>query len=322
MTISRLAAGLCLCLGLGACGDQASTEYEGEPLFTMNGRIAQNLSQPSASELQPALAFIGLDSELRFLDVQMRGELLSDFTLDVFERPPEAAFFPVYLVDSPRVALARFTLLPAGHPDTLWIESSSGGAGCLGAGCEPADSTSYEMTSWCTTHGERAEHCFVETLTCPASDASAEDCEVTTYGDPALHVEVVSVNYLLMYIDAPAAPGSVASYLASAKETGLPAGYHLLAVERQTQVDAAQGELCEDQAEELALERYNEQFGTDFALDDIELADKQALEHLNVQAVADLDCHAMDEVWRHVPDPAAERVQIRIGDPASHTGFL
>jgi hypothetical protein len=287
----------------------------------MNGRIALNLTQQDASELQPALAFIGVESELRFLDVEMSGEL-SDFTLDVFERPAAEAFIPDDLIDSPRVALARFTVLPPDHPDVLWVEEISSGGACPSSGCTVSESWNAETLRWCTSRGEEAEHCFEETVTCRASDASPEDCEVTTAGDPSLRVEQVSLNYMLMYIDAPAAPDSVAAYLAGARDNGLAAGYHLLAVEQQTDAEIAQGDVCEDQADQLTLQRYNAEHGTSLTLSELDTQDERALDRLRLQAIADLDCHATDEVWKLVADPAAEHVQIRIGAPANGSGFF
>jgi hypothetical protein len=319
MSTHRFAAGLSLCIGLCACGDQASTAYQGEPLFSMNGRVELNLTRQNADELQPALAFLGMESELRFLDVSMSGEFPSDFTLDVFDRPPQDAFVlseVLAALDAPRMAVARFTVLPPDHPDVLWVEEISEGGGCLGPDCDPGNEWSAETTRWCTTRGEEADHCFAETVTCPSVDA-ADECEMTTAGDPSLRVEEVSLNYLLMYVDAAAPRGSVPAYLAGAREHGLSAGYHLLAVEQQTEAQIAEGELCENDAEHLALERYNTEHGTDITLDELRELEEAELDRLRWQAVADLDCHTNNEVWRYVADPAAERVNIRIGDPAN-----
>jgi hypothetical protein len=84
--MSLALAGLCV-----GCDAQAGEQYGGEPLLTMTGSVKFALDVPNEQDLVPMIAFRSLDSGMYMINVEAEGQFPAEFTLNVYDTPPEEA---------------------------------------------------------------------------------------------------------------------------------------------------------------------------------------------------------------------------------------
>jgi hypothetical protein len=175
---------------VGACDAQASTAYRGQPLLSMTGSVELALDSSNQGELSPALAFLNPeDAAIEIVDVEAQGEFPAEFAIQVYERPPQSAFFAIWdEQDAPKAALAFITAVTPEHPDAIEFadtqEVSVRPTTCSGGPCACPESGCVRSESkLCTRDGET---CFMEKVTCPQSDSPEEDCTVEYSGDPSV----------------------------------------------------------------------------------------------------------------------------------------
>jgi hypothetical protein len=118
-----------LLLAAVACEPQVGADYGGEPMLSIRGTV--QLTDPSQTDLVPALSFPAPNGDIVLMDVQVRGEFPSRFRLDVLEPPPDAVLFPNnVLADGPRpgvagqLAIGQVVVVPREHPGVLRVTES------------------------------------------------------------------------------------------------------------------------------------------------------------------------------------------------------
>lgn len=281
---------------LSACDTQASNEYRGESLLTLQGSV-EIMQATVEGPLVPAIAFITEGESISILDVAVDGMFPSSFTLNVFDPPPAHVIgdFAVFgngyqLPGEPRGTWGFITAVPPDHRDTFPLatgpsiigrsggEGGSGGAagggGSGGSGGSGQD-TCFLEAEWCTPSGE----CRREHYECPNDQARgcsvhAENefvaCALThSEGDPELGVDVferfagMSENYAVLYLEDEAPAGSWVAHFFS-DDGAIPAGYSLIEITVLDGSAQAQGRdllrgQCERLAEDTAIQRIFEQ---------------------------------------------------------------
>jgi hypothetical protein len=255
------------------CEAQASDAYRGEPLLVMRGSVALERAS-TEGELRPALAFLNSErAEIEIVEVESEGMFPAQFTLRVYQPPPEHAFGPISGDEgAPRVALAFITAVTAAHPDNIQFAAetvtSIGVTQCSPEPCEcPAEGCLRTRNELCTDDGER---CFSETVRCPASDSPDEDCTVEQTGDDSLTESPwrsfagLSENYALFYLEE-ALEAETPFAIRLGTRDALTAGYNLLSIRALTTQEAADNEACRALAQEHAVERFNETHGTEYS---------------------------------------------------------
>jgi hypothetical protein len=238
---------------------------------------------------------------------------------------------------------SAITAVTADHPDVIDnpVHQGSGGLTCADDVSCSAGTVTFE--SWCTRDGE---HCYQETTSCPSNSSLPEECEFTTQGDPALKRDMwdsfagLSENYGVVYLRDPAPRRSWTAQVLGAREHGLAAGYHVLAIEPGSEERELQAMRCSQDAAEVAAEGYNERHDTAWSAE--QLANDECgqdpmpctadgsvcgsgflpcapdtieeFERTRELVLVDLDCPLTYVVLRPVEDLASERVSVRI-DP-------
>lgn len=318
-------------IGLG-CDAQTGDQYRGEPLLTMSGSVQLALEVDNQDQLMPALAFRGQDGDSRMfvVDADVQGHFPAEFTLNVYEPPPEGAIqtLEAHYEQRPRVAIGYITAVTPETPRTFryGTSESSFGSGCAvdAEGGTPPCPTTHQ---WCNSDQTA---CYTEVVTCPASDSPPEDCTVVADGDPALkndqfdELSGLSENYMVLWLEEPAPPRSWIAYAVGKRDEGLAQGYHL--IELTEQDESPEHDACIRRADSLAAERLNERLGTHYTgleLDEYcvnsagdcdEDATYAAYLRLRVEAEVELDCGPDDLLITHIDDPASERISVHIGD--------
>lgn len=280
---------LTLAVGLAGCDAQATTEYEGNSLFSMSGRIEVALE--ASDDLIPAIAFMapGAD-EIRFVPAAVSGEFPANFRLDLYEPPPASVVDGFEYEEhpgEPRYTIGYIAAVTPNHLTTLYYGTSCTGTSenpvCNDEGCTGA----MECKTFDASH-RGTIHMF-----CPVgADAASitpplQQCEITSRsGDPMLGslwkdpmFAGAADNYAVAYLAGAAPAGGFVARRLGAPE-GLSAGYHLLrtkpwytwpAVELTAEQEAAEDakQKCNDDARMLAVDRYNAAHGTDATVSDI-----------------------------------------------------
>ena len=272
---TSLAIALTCVAGVG-CDAQFSPEYLGDPLLTVSGSVEISNGR-TEGQLIPALAFTNQsDGLVDIVEVGVHGEFPSDFRLDVYERPPEGAFFAAgHQRGEPRIALGYITAVSSDHPDRIRFATSQhvmASAGCLDEGCtKTCESEGIECrvltNEWCQSDGTT---CYQEVMFCPTLEAWAPDCRIEGTGDPAIkdepfrHFAGFSSNYVVAYLEARAPAGSWTAALLGSREA-VPAGYGLYAYRGFDNGEQQDGAECEERAAGLAARKYNADHGTHYA---------------------------------------------------------
>ncbi|MDD9969657.1 MAG: hypothetical protein OXR73_25655 [Myxococcales bacterium] len=276
MTTHSLTASMTALLLLSACGDQASTAYQGEPLLRFDGRV-QLLQGTADRALIPALAFQAPHGYWSVMDVEVAGEFPASFTLSVLDPPPDNArlSFSDLWPESPDFAAAAITAADENHPAGFQRANNKGTqSACAGL---PADCTRVRRDfcytgdgdpQWSDYRGDGLPFvdCYSEVRDCPLTfehgrDADYDQCElVESQGDPTLasgadsEFAGFSQGHTVVYLYGPAPEGSMVAQLFNAPH-GLPSGYHLLERRPRTAQEQEEAWACHDEAEELAYER-------------------------------------------------------------------
>jgi hypothetical protein len=261
----RAIASLSLIFALLGCDSQVGVAYRGEPLLSMTGRVELAEERPDGP-LVPALAF--LDEErgfVYFLDVEVTGEFPAEFSIDVFDPPPDDAFVPVSkFLDGPLAAVGYITAVVEDHPASVRLGNHQGGL----ATCDAEQCRSEE--SWCTVD---LSECYVEVGHCAPDDLT--DCVIEGSGDPALKEDAFekfagfSENYRVVYLKEAVPPDSYVARLTGSLE-GLAAGYHLFELGPSTEAELAEHEVCWAEAAAAATEEYNGEHDSSFAPEDFQ----------------------------------------------------
>jgi hypothetical protein len=242
---------------LGACGSQAGEEYRGEPLLRMKGSVViQNPNPPD--NLVPAIAFLNTrNGTLDFAEVQVAGEFPAQFTLDVFEPPPEGCILVSENPEDenePRFAMGFITAVNADHPDSVAGERSSGGHGCDRSGCT-------DITEVCIP----GEGCYRRVTECDSNGANCNVVEES--GNPALargwlrYVAGLSRNYSVFYFPEGVQADTSVAYSLNDSRAMAP-GYYLVEMAELSQAEQDAREACIEGAAEEALDRFNTEHGS------------------------------------------------------------
>lgn len=234
----------------GACGPQASEDYNGEPLLRMRGQVSAGALTLTQS-IEPALCFtqtvpgtlnvsalppqlqadfegIGFGASrtrAHIMDVEVAGTFPAEFSVNVYTPPPSAAIKPLFAGEPPS-AWGYVCAVQAEH--TALAETVSG---TQLWSCETNDGPCRLTNIVMTDSGSRF---YAERFECPSLDTKDESCEVNRSGEVALltetggfeHVVALVMDPELVYLAAPAPPGSYTAFTLGAPD-GLPAGYHL-----------------------------------------------------------------------------------------------
>jgi hypothetical protein len=316
------------------CDAQAGEPYRGEPLLTMSGSVELALEVEDQEALIPTLAFRGDDDTVHLVDADVEGEFPAEFTLNVYEPPPDAS---VYALDEeygpgPRIGLGYIGAVTPDTPRTFNLSDNQGGS----SGCWHDESTGMQVCEttqvWCTRDGSS---CYTEITLCPDHENAPSQCTVTSEGDPSLKLGFgqrfagLSENYIVLWLDAPAPPHSYIAYAVGERDRGLAQGYHLFSITDAAESDEreAEADACRDEADDLAVQRTNERFGTSYTEEELfQLCDlvedyescmagdiPAAFELAQNNARIELDCPNDDTIIRKIINPASERISVRIG---------
>ena len=273
-------------LGLAGCAAQATTEYEGESLFSMTGRV--ELALDASDDLIPALAFMAPGGdEIEFVEATVSGEFPASFQLDLYAPPPAAVVDGFKYEEhpgEPRYSIGYVAAVTPDHLPRLYAA-----AGALTAEEDVCDDSGCSSTIHVSTLD--GNHSGTITAFCPpgASAISITEvlqCDVTgRTGDPMLLALLkdpmfagAADNYAVAYLEAAAPAGGFVAQRLGAPD-GLAAGYHLLrtmpwitwpetADSPHVQAEIAK-QPCRDEAKRLAAENYNAAHGTNVSESDI-----------------------------------------------------
>lgn len=273
---SRVAAicGIALSGALSACEPQASPEFPGQSLLTIQGsvRIADDRT---SGKLTPALAFKNnTDGLIQILDVDVEGKFPSDFRLDVYSHPSDDALVQHedFGDDEPRVAMGHITAVTDNHPGTFEFFP----APYVGHGPSRCDANGTCRWTIKTCSDETETRCYTQTFTCP-SGAEESECDVEGEGDSSLVASPwrffagFSNNYIVVYLKDAARSGSGTAAIYGSPH-GMRTGYHLLKA-REPSEDLQQQYLdCTERSEARAIELYNEEYDTEYTSDDLDLS--------------------------------------------------
>lgn len=303
---TALTGGGLLPLVLLACSSQAGPDYQGESLMTIHGKVT--IENPAApSSLVPVLTFPsyvtddgGLLPTFSVMDVDVRGDFPSNFTLDVFQPPPEEA-------RSPWLSFGFIAAMPPDHPkklvqvrkyDELIKSGCLGGddGGLVGGKCE-REYMRCEPSNAPQIVDETTGHCYHDVYSC---DPEFTHCvHDHGYGDPNYakglwqNFAGLSRNYMVLYV-AMATPTTGAGVNSGvllyewALNGGKPLepGYHLLRLGTLSGDEAGSNAACLAAAKAEATARYNDAHGTSWTFDGLDpQPDRAALEEENLDEV-------------------------------------
>lgn len=259
--------------GLAGCSSRAGTDYKGESLMHLTGKVV--LQSDTRSDLVPALAYWpGTPTkDFELVDVDVTGQFPASFTLDVFEPPPDGALFYAggdarAFPEDPRIGFAYITAVPPDHAATVPQFLHEGSSSCSKV-CPNGDPTCAQTStqsctqtnSWCTRDHTS---CYEETSDC-APDGT--NCVVTqSTGDPKLKnvwadFGGLSENYIVIYVDHDAAAGSATAFTFGGRKP-MSRGYHLVQVRELSAEENAAAVACAEGADAEALARYNAEHRT------------------------------------------------------------
>jgi hypothetical protein len=332
------------------CEPQATTEYEGDPMFSLNGRVAVGLTE-SGDALIPSIAFNAPGADrIGFVDAQVRGEFPAQFQLELFAPPPEeviGGFDHEDLPEEPRHTVGFISAVTADHLPTLYQAASLTGAeldpsieadenGCDEDGCYQtltATSSDSAYTGTVTLFREGD----VGNLWDPFSPgvvvvARTGDPMLVSYADDPMFAGVTT-NYAIAYLESAApADGVVAHRFGAAPGQALAPGYHLLrwGGGSLTEAEATALQTCRDDALQIAVDRYNAAHDTNLNASDIHVQGNETGaptvgEHTRrlrgewLRAMAEMDCAYDGNAFSVVEDPAQAMVSLEVQPGLSFT---
>jgi hypothetical protein len=265
---------------LPGCDAQVSPFYRGESLLTVSGSV-EIPNKRTPGPLVPALVFASGESRsILVVDTEVQGKFPSDFRLDVYDAPPNAALISTseQFETDEKIALGFISAVPKHHRHEIrFADTQDGDILCPDTGC--AKPIAPFTRSWCTSVGKI--ECYTETLSCTQDpiwgdeNAVPDGCTVTAHtGDISLkepwrEFAGFSQNYMVLYLPA-AAPAD--SYMASVlgATSGLERGYYLLALNTQDPVEYRRQQACLGEANDAGVARYVEMHGAQYTADDLQ----------------------------------------------------
>jgi hypothetical protein len=338
-----------------ACDRQTDSSYQGDSLLTIRGSLAVP-KEFEGVDLVPVLVFwsgepsdTGSDYAYPYqeiINVNVKGEFPSKFTLDVFDPPLPDAYFELEEYRNPReppVAWGRISAMARSHPAALIREQFShtncvheyvfcpfdGNQRTLSAKdfesevCywQKIDCTDYESeetSDYCPN--KNGDYCCKDTPTlneCTLLDSA---------GDSSLAFVGYSLNILVTYFPEPVPADTVSAYIFN-RGKPISAGYHLYRVNQQDPNDPyilGKTPECLTQAKTEALNRYNEEHGTDFTESYLDQHSPQSAEvrqafwdyHLTLcKLLIDADCPYECGFESYIPikNPEAASISIELG---------
>lgn len=268
----RLSSAL-LMAALGGCSAQATTDYQGDPLFTMTGRVELQLSTPATQDLVPTLAFMSPEgSEIRFVEAEVSGEFPASFRVDLYTPPPASVIDGFESQDIPGETRHSLGYIVAVSPDRLPVMFYATSLGftedqsCDATGCTLTwDATSFDpgrqgtVISRCPPPAEPGGQ-YPITLdaavlgACNVVGRTGDPMFISWLTDPMF--AGASSEYAVLYLEGPAAPNSYVAHRYGAP-SGFAAGYHLLRVVPVPVESAEERQACRDQAERDAVANYS-----------------------------------------------------------------
>lgn len=268
----RLSCAL-LMAALGGCSAQATTDYQGDPLFTMTGRVELQLSTPAMQDLVPSLAFMAPgQSEIRFVETEVSGEFPAGFRIDLYTPPPASVINGFEYEDIPGEPRHSLGYIAAVSPDRLPVLYYGTSLGF--ASEESCDATSCTVT-WDAKNDDASRQGTVISQCPPPSEpgglarieldpAVLGACHVVgRTGDPMFIAWLsdpmfagASSEYAVLYLEGPAARDGYVAHRFGAPD-GLAAGYHLLRVVPIPADSEDARQACRDQAEQDAIANYS-----------------------------------------------------------------
>jgi hypothetical protein len=252
---------------LGCAAD--SSDENRTPLLSLRGEVTAS-AQTLSPALVPALTFTPFVTNWGHTEFIVTGEsdgdLLSEFSLRVYQEPPEEAL-TVMTRDEPALALGGITAVSPDHPQRLdWTVDA--------IGHPKVCSDSGE----CGTPQDGA-----------CGPAAAPSCLGTLVPGKNWGNHGVAGRYVVLYLAGPAEAGGVYSrFFAQGK--ALPAGYSLIRYQSvlDTLDPSAQSDYfdCQARATAAALDQFNSDHGTTYS-DHTMIADGGR--ERNTQLLADWD---------------------------------
>jgi hypothetical protein len=315
----RCALALAALHAIAGCDAQAPDDYRGEPLLSITGKVELALNREDRAGLKPALVFVR-DGVLRIVDVEVSGEFPAEFTLDVYEPPPEE-LIAKWSSEGPRLVPALIGAVPEDHPEEIYSLEHSEVTGDI---CLDEDGECLRQTEeWCTPN----RRCYSRTTECPYYDAPPEECIVTELGDASLleppwrQFAGLSQNYIVLYLAERSEPDT--EFTETFGGEPLDPGYHLFEVREPTAAEIEAVESCEQRALELAVERTNAEYGTSYSAQEFELGLCYPCEEGLIdtfhreqdEAKEELNCGSTHdgEIATEVKHPESEFITIQVG---------
>ena len=310
---------------LSGCDALVSPSYQGESRLSLSMRV-ENGASPTTEALVPALARAD-ELEVRFREVEVRGEFPAAFQMHVYAAPGDDLLEPLdrWLAPESRVSTEFLAAVPKRRldepidltPDTTPLPE------CWDGNCDIVPGS-----------GRQAAACAEDDRACRRmSVCEGEACGDTLNASPlpkALRDLVGFAQGFVVVFAPEALPADSWAAARLGAPEGLRAGYHLHALVDSTPEQQAEARACFEQAEAQTLERYNAEHATSFSLlalgcafnaippcSQLELPSEaeahalaRALAHTQVQQ----GCHALAPDILQVTDPAQQTITVRIGD--------
>jgi hypothetical protein len=317
---SSLLAALAGCVLIG-CGEQAGTEYHGEPMLTLKGTVVMK-NEHAPRDLVPALAFYTHTTEdqdgMYFQDSDVSGEFPANFTLSILHPPPDETLVEKEEGRSGgRSCLGFITAVPAQHAEYVDLPGervdTSTTSECDAQGC-------VRETRW---YIEETEQSYVERARC---DLELQNCSVfETSGDPVLarnayrYFAGFATRYAVVYLEKPMQKGRIVSLLGGEP---LHAGYHVVQVQVRTPEEEVAAVECQSQAQDDALVLYEAEYG---AYPDPEVVSQSEFQEaaerkgdLYESLIFERGCVARSYTTTRIADPANHSLTVEIGADLRH----
>ena len=239
------AAGLALA-SLSGCAADASSSDARAALLSLHGTVEAS-AMPLSNLLEPALTFtpfVTASGHTEFIvRGEHRGELLNQFSLDIYEAPPSAALTTLTRGE-PAVAIGAITIVSPEHPSRLEFSREDSGAVRV---CDELGE--------CGTAGKNPCGSLNNTPSCLGTIVPGRN-----WGNHG-----IAGRYLVMYLDSAAAAGGIYSqFFAAGRE--LVQGYNLIRYQNVSLSAAEQTKYsdCQKRATENALDQFNADHGTSY----------------------------------------------------------
>lgn len=324
--------------GLIGCGDRMMTEdYQGESLLRLRGSVAIPLAL-QGSVYEPAIGWWSVPKSgevgfpyMRINRVDVAGDFPANFTIDVFDPPPEESLLNDEDAGEPAYAEGVITAVAPYFPSAVnldWLPNGCGDGCHLHSICEGTNAPA-------SPESDRSE-CFQQQFQCRPELVTNPDengCELQgTGGNQSLAFGGASNELRIVYFNAPIAADTLLAERFNDAEP-IAAGYHLYrlppntpsVIENADDYVPAEFEKCAQKALQLGYEMYNREHGTNFTDEPMTPQPQGAAYHdferTVLRAKRQLDCPRPGIGYKEI-DTAAEGIAIQLGMiSASGVGF-